>query len=152
MLALGCFFFFFFPLKFRGAINAACLEFGLDESLVRGVIRTESGYNSKAQSRAGAKGLMQLMPDTAMWMAEKLGDVNLAANLFEPNANIRLGAAYLKYLLGKFDLTDALAAYNAGEGNVLRWKAEGREDYGFEETRNYVKRVLRAKKIYEKWR
>lgn len=141
-----------YPLGYEREIKASCLEFGVDENLVRGVIRTESGYNPKAVSGAGAVGLMQLMPQTAAWTASKLGDEELAQRLDDPAANIRLGVAHLKYLLGKFSEKDALAAYNAGEGNVARWIAEGREEYGFEETRNYVKRVLKAKKIYEQWR
>ena len=56
--------------------------------------------------------------------------------------------AYLRYLTDKFELSDALAAYNAGEGNLLKWKAEGRETYAYKETRDYVKKVLRAQKVY----
>ena len=75
-----------------------------------------------------------------------------AVKLTEPSENIRLGTAYLKYLTEKYSLADALAAYNAGEGNLLRWRSEGREEYGFKETREYVKKVLRSKKVYEKFR
>ncbi len=141
-----------YPNKYRDEINSACNEFGVDENLVRAVIRTESKYRPDAQSHAGAVGLMQIMPSTALWLAEKTGSPESATRLREPSENIRLGTAYLKYLTDKYSLEDALAAYNAGEGNLMRWKGEKREEYGFKETREYVKKVLRAKKIYEKFR
>lgn len=143
---------FCYPMKYKDEIESICNRYGVPQSLVRGVIKAESGYNELAESRAGAKGLMQLMPSTAEWMAQKVGSPSLAEELFEPENNIELGTAYLKYLLGKYTLRDALAAYNAGEGNLLKWQSEGREDYAFKETRDYVKRVLRNKKIYEKLR
>ena len=143
------FLYIYFPHKYSNEICAACREFGVDENLVRGVIHTESKFRPAAQSSAGAVGLMQLMPSTALWVAETIGEPALALTLTDPAANVRLGTAYLKYLLDKYPLRDALAAYNAGEGNLMKWRAEGRETYGFKETRDYVKRVLRAKKIYE---
>ena len=141
-----------YPNKYSNEIRSACREFEVDENLVRAVIRTESKYRPDAQSRAGAVGLMQLMPSTAVWIAEKIGSPQSAVKLTEPSENIRLGTAYLKYLTEKYSLADALAAYNAGEGNLLRWRSEGREEYGFKETREYVKKVLRSKKVYEKFR
>ncbi len=141
-----------YPLGYKNEIERACGRYGVNEDLVRGVIRTESGYRPDAVSRSGAMGLMQLMPGTAVWMAEKLGDRSLADDLFDPDSNITLGVAYLKYLLDKYPEKDALAAYNAGEGNLEKWKNEGRADYGFSETREYVKKVLRAKNIYCRYR
>lgn len=141
-----------FPDKYKTEIDAACGEFGVDKNIVRAVIHTESKYRPEAVSGAGAVGLMQLMPATAVWIADKIGEPGLAAKLHEPECNIRLGTALLKYLLDKYELQDALAAYNAGEGNLMRWKAERREKYEFKETRTYVKRVLRAKKIYKNFR
>ena len=131
-----------YPNKYSNEIRSACREFEVDESK----------YRPDAQSRAGAVGLMQLMPSTAVWIAEKIGSPQSAVKLTEPSENIRLGTAYLKYLTEKYSLADALAAYNAGEGNLLRWRSEGREEYGFKETREYVKKVLRSKKVYEKFR
>lgn len=139
-------------MRYRDEVHAACTEFKVEENLVRGVIFAESKYKPDAVSRAGAVGLMQLMPSTAAWVAGQLGDVTLADNLGDPYANIRLGTAYLKYLLDKYPLADALAAYNAGEGNLLKWRAAGLSEYGFAETRTYVKRVLRAQKIYKNLR
>jgi soluble lytic murein transglycosylase-like protein len=97
------------------------------------VITVESGYNPRAVSRKGAKGLMQLMPSTA----QRFG----AMNLFDPQQNVRAGARYLKWLLQYFDgdLKLALAAYTAGEGAVMRY---GRRIPPFPETIDYVPRVL----------
>ncbi len=152
VLSLAVFLSFAYPRKYRREIAEACREFDLEETLVCAVIHTESKFEPSACSRVGAMGLMQLMPATAVWIADSIGAPELAGDLYAPAANIRLGAAYLRYLLDKFPLRDALAAYNAGEGNVLRWQAEGRETYGYKETRDYVKKVLRARTIYKKFR
>lgn len=148
VLAVAVFLSCAYPVKYDFEIAEACREFGVEESLVRGVIRTESRFRRDAVSRAGAVGLMQLMPSTAKWLATEMGEPNLSCDLCDPYSNVRLGTAYLKYLLGKFELRDALAAYNAGEGNVARWKSLNLEEYPFAETRDYVKKVLRAKKVY----
>lgn len=112
-------------------VTATAMKYGLPESLLHAVILTESHYNPSIESSKGAKGLMQLMPATA----ERFGVVNRA----DPEQNIDGGARYLQFLLNRFhgqrDL--ALAAYNAGEGNV--------DKYGgippFDETQAYVKRI-----------
>ncbi len=148
VISCVAFLYAYFPRKYNAEIAAACREFGVEENLVRGVIHTESKFRPKARSQAGAVGLMQLMPATAVWLADRLHEPTLALDLTHAPSNIRLGVSYLAYLLQKYPLRDALAAYNAGEGNLLKWRAEGRESYGFAETRSYVKKVLRAKKIY----
>jgi hypothetical protein len=116
---------------FAPLIAAAAAAYGVDERLVHAVIEAESNYQPRARSRTGAKGLMQLMPATARQYA--VGDP------YDPQANIDAGVRHLKYLLGRFDVGLALAAYNAGEGAV--------RVYGglppFVETRNYVTRILR---------
>lgn len=120
------------PAEFEPLIAAASAKYGVSVSLIRAVIRAESGYNPKAVSRAGAGGLMQLMPATAK-------DLQVA-DRFDPGQNVDGGVRYLKFLLDTFkgDVSLALAAYNAGLSNVAK--------YGgippFEETRVYVSRVL----------
>lgn len=148
VLSLAVFLQVFYPRRYEWEIAEASREFGVEEELVYAVIRTESRFRPRVQSGAGAQGLMQLMPSTAAWIAESIGESGLAADLFDSSANIRLGTAYLRYLTDKYPLSDALAAYNAGEGNLLRWRKEGREEYGFKETRAYVKKVLSARKVY----
>jgi soluble lytic murein transglycosylase-like protein len=113
-------------------IDALGAEYELDPALIRAVIQVESNFNHKAVSPKGAQGLMQLMPAT-VWRFS-VGDV------YDPHENIGAGARYLRQLLDLFrgDLTLALAAYNAGENAVLRYK--GVPPYA--ETRGYVTKVL----------
>ncbi len=115
------------------AIRSAARKFSVDEALIRAVIHVESGFNPKAVSPKGATGLMQLMPGTA----RRFG----VANARDPLQNIHGGTNYLRVLLDLFngDLRLALAAYNAGEGAVLK---HNRRIPPYEETREYVQLVL----------
>ena len=125
---------FFGKLPYGRLIREKAEQQGVDPILVVAIIANESGFRRNAVSAAGAKGLMQLTPETGQWMG--------AADLHDPAENIEAGVRYLHYLSERFngDLAKQLAAYNAGEGCVLR--------YGgvppFRETRAYVKRVLRT--------
>lgn len=120
------------PQEFEHLISAAATKYGVSASLIRAVIQAESGYNPQAVSRAGAGGLMQLMPGTAKQLK--------VADRFDPGQNVDGGVRYLKFLLDTFkgDVSLALAAYNAGLSKVAK--------YGgippYEETRTYVSRVL----------
>ncbi|MET0555298.1 MAG: lytic transglycosylase domain-containing protein [Vicinamibacteria bacterium] len=117
--------------KFDEHINAAAAKHGVDVDLVRAIIQVESGFDHRARSRRGARGLMQLMPGTARDMG--------ARNAFDPRQNIFAGVRYLRFLLDAFggDVTLAAAAYNAGPTVVKR--------YGgvppYEETQTYVQKV-----------
>jgi len=111
-------------------ISAVSEAHGVDPLLVRALIQVESNYQARAKSRKGAMGLMQLMPSTAR--------VYKVRNPFDPRANIEAGVKHLKALIDRFDVELGLAAYNAGEGAVTRFK--GIPPY--RETRNYVSRIL----------
>ncbi len=120
------------PVPYAAIIDDAASRQGVDPRLVRAVIRVESAYQAEARSRKGAIGLMQLMPETARRYA--------VANPYDPGANIEAGVKHLKMLLGRFDgLSLALAAYNAGEGAVERFRGVP----PYPETQNYVRQVLK---------
>jgi len=147
-----------YPVKYRSAISDCAEEHGLDPYLVAAVIRAESRFRPDATSPQGARGLMQVMPDTGRWVAGKMGLPYDDAYLYEPLYNIRLGCWYLAALLREFagDPVLALAAYNGGMSNVYRWLNEqqwtGERDtlaqIPFSETRYFVANVLRDQKRY----
>lgn len=126
---------------------------GLSPELLEAVMLTESKFDETAVSHVGAVGMMQLMPETAHWIAEESGLP--ADQLDKPEQNIPLGAWYLEYLLKKYDNNEvlALAAYNAGRGNVDQWMKEKKwtkdfhdiSEIPFPETREFVKTVTTAR-------
>ena len=115
------------------------------------MIEAESKFNPSARSGAGAIGLMQLTPGTAKGIAQYTGGSRFrVSDLTNPDINIRYGAWYLGHLLDKYGNERlALAAYNAGEDNVDRWE-KAHEGIQFSETRDYVDKVERLKKIYRR--
>ena len=143
---------FFYPLQYRQTIQTYARTNDLDSNLVAAVIYEESRFNAGQQSRAGAIGLMQLLPTTAESVSKSLGESDFSTGtLLDPDRNVRYGTAYLKYLLGKYngDLDWALAAYNAGETNVDSWLAEKRGDIPFPETDSFVAEVKQSRKMYD---
>lgn len=147
-----------YPTPYKEAVFFYASQHGLDPFLVLALIRTESKFYPLAVSSTGAKGLMQLMPDTASWVAERLGTEFEEERLFDPEYNIRLGTWYLAYILKEFDgnLVAALAAYNGGKQKVREWLVTGTwsgstqdlDRIPFLETRGFVRRVLRDYSIY----
>lgn len=121
------------PNAFKTMVEDAARQHGLDPNLLHAMIRVESGYNPRALSAKGARGLMQLMPATA----RRFG----VADAFNPKENVRAGAEYVQWLLNLFqgDVELALAAYNAGENAVIR---AGYRIPPYGETRSYVPKVL----------
>lgn len=134
-------------------INESATREDISPHLIEAVMLTESKFNERAVSKAGAVGMMQLMPETAAWISEQSGLT--AEKLEEPDQNIPLGAWYLNFLLKTYHNNEilALAAYNAGRGNVDEWIKENRWEEGFSdieripfpETREFVKSVVTAR-------
>ena len=138
-----------YPLRYEAIVRGHADNYDLDPSLLAAVIYTESRFNANARSSAGAIGLMQLLPATARGIAERTGgDAFVVGDLYVPELNVRYGAWYLRHLLDRYgDERTALAAYHAGQGNVDRWRALG-VGIQFPETRSYVSKVERVKRIY----
>lgn len=146
-----------YPYVYGEGIAATAGMAGLDPMLVAGLIRQESVFEAGAVSRAGACGLMQVMPKTGKQLARQLRLSYSRKRLFQPDFNLRLGTTHLARLVREFDSVEAaLAAYNAGEARVESWRA-GRtfsepaafvESIPFTETREYVQIVLRNRSIY----
>lgn len=111
-----------YPLKYEQEIIDAGEKYGLEPELISAVIYAESRFDEKATSDVGARGLMQIMPETFVWLCEKRGDTYDADDLYDPFINIDYGAYYLSWLYTHFgDIYTACAAYNAGIGAVEGW-------------------------------
>lgn len=150
----------YYPVRYSEEIEEYSAEHGLDPNLVRALILQESYYNPEAKSRVGATGLMQLMPPTAKEHARRLRIPFAVSRLEDPAVNVQLGTYHLRMLLRLFNgnVYLSVASYNAGQGNVARWRRaaprrpmdEFIESIPFQETRNYVKRVTMLRSAYRR--
>ncbi len=148
------------PLQHQDIIRQQAAEKHLDPALIAAVIYAESKFDART-SRAGAEGLMQLLPQTAEYLAKQSGaSTFIVSDLATPQVNIAYGSYYLRFLIDHYSgqVMPAIAAYNAGATNVDRWLAEARadghaftvDDIPFPETRAYVERVLHAQGDYRR--
>ena len=140
-----------YPLRYSEYVRVHAHEHHLDPALLAAVIYQESKFRADARSSSGAIGLMQLTPSTAKGIALRTGGTAFrVSDLENPELNIRYGSWYLRDLYSKYrSLSLALAAYNAGQGNVDRWREKG-EGIQFPETRAYVERVEHLQHVYRK--
>ena len=144
-------------IKYSEFVEKYSKEYDVDKNLIYACIKAESNFNENAESKKGAKGLMQLMDSTGKEIAKGLDMSIDDDDLFEPEINIKLGTKYISKMLKKYENIElALAAYNAGSGNVDSWinsnkiKSDGTdvENIPFKETNNYVRKILRDYRIY----
>ncbi len=149
---------FTLPLQHEDIIRQQAADKHLDPALIAAVIYAETKFDPRPSS-AGAQGLMQILPQTALFLAHRSGATSFTtADLATPQVNIAYGSYYLRYLLDEYGGSRllALAAYNGGEANVNRWlaqvRAEGHRftvaDIAFPETQAYVHKVLQAQRDY----
>ena len=146
-----------YPKEYSEYVEKYSKEYEVDDKLIYAIIKAESNFKEDAESHKNAKGLMQLMNSTAEDVAKSIKLNYSEDDLAKPDTNIKLGVKYLSDLIEKYDGIElALAAYNAGSGNVDNWikdgilKSDGSdiENIPYKETNNYVRRILRDYKIY----
>lgn len=152
-----------YPKEYENFIEIYSKEYGVDKNLIFAIIKAESNFNANAVSNKDAKGLMQLMPQTAKDIAKKLdqniSEEEITEKLLDAEFNIKLGTKYISILLDKYNNVElALTAYNAGSGNVDIWIENGTlnvdgsniENVPYKETNNYVRKIMRDYEIYKK--
>lgn len=149
-----------YPVKYREIVVEYSNKYNLDPNLIFAMIKAESGFDKDAVSAKNARGLMQITDRTGRWGADVLEIKDYVdESLYDPEINILIGCWYISKLLEEFgnDLELALAAYNAGSGNVARWLSDGSissdgtalKSVPFKETENYIKKVKKFRKIYD---
>ena len=148
-----------YPFPYQEIVERYAKQYHVDRSLCVAVVKVESKFRHDAVSHRGALGLMQIMPDTGRFIAGQLDEDFSVEKLREPETNIRYGIWYLSTLEQEFEGNDvlALAAYNAGRGNVHAWMNEMRwsmnfthiDSIPFRETREYVQKVLKSQAKYK---
>jgi soluble lytic murein transglycosylase len=141
-----------YPLEYEQILAGHAQNYDLDPALLAAVVYRESRFDPDAVSESGAVGLMQLLPETAKGIAQYTGGTEFRlSDLHDPEINVRYGSFYLRRLLDKYggDVSLALAAYHAGQGNVDEWIARG-EGIAFAETREYVDDVLELRGVYRR--
>lgn len=149
---------FFYPLEYAANIKQAAAEYRLDPYLIAAVIYEESKYDPTVRSNAGAIGLMQIMPQTGAWIAERKRAAFTINDLLKPHVNIDFGSWYLRFLTDKYKGNEnlILAAYNGGLQNVDKWRNENptspsiTEKIPFKETREFVSRVKNSREKYRR--
>ena len=139
----------FKSLRYLDTVEKWCKEYEVDVYVVLATIEVESGGEVMSTSHRGAMGLMQLMPNTAEWLADRLGVE--VTDYYDVDSNIMLGVAYLDYLSERFDGDWVYCAYNAGEGVVREWI---REDRGivYSETKIYVEKINKIMRNLKEYR
>ncbi|MEG2118444.1 MAG: lytic transglycosylase domain-containing protein [Clostridia bacterium] len=148
-----------YKLDYIDIVTEAATEYNVPPELIFAVIYSESSFDPNAKSKAGAQGLMQLLPSTFDEISVRLHEKPTKNDIFDAKTNIRFGTFYISYLYRYFgDYRTAIAAYNAGMGTVSSWLADSRystdgtalTSIPYSETKNYVNRVFAAEEKYKK--
>ena len=156
--SIGAFYAYFYPMKYQDDIVSFSAQYGVDAGIIASVANVESGFDENVISDKGAIGVMQLMPSTAQWLAEKLVEDYSEDLLFNGQYNLKLGSFYLSYLFTQFEVPQtALCAYNAGPGKVKEWlkdsqlSSDGKtlSRIPYQETKNYLDRVMKSYRYYK---
>lgn len=150
----------FYPFPYQETVYANARVNNIDPYLLAAIVKTESNFNPQAVSSQGAIGLMQIMPETALWVVKKHNIKQYQPEqLFQAETNVKIGSLYVAELLKEFnnDPVLTLAAYNAGRGNVMEWLNKEHwtgehntiDQIPFSETRQYIRRVTWHYKVYQ---
>ena len=148
-----------YPIKYENYVSSASKLYGVDESLVYAMIRTESNFEKTAISHAGAIGLMQILPSTFEWVKSKSPSETSEEELKSPEINIDCGVHLIALLIDLYeDLDTAICAYNAGIGTIDKWLKDPEISFDgktlvnipYPETKNYVKKVRDSEKMYRR--
>lgn len=149
-----------YPQEYKKSVEDNAVTYNIPENILYAVIKCESNFNSAAVSNAGAIGLMQLMPDTFVWLTNDMTGEGLDEGMiYDPETNIRYGTFYLSLLYKRYENWEtALAAYNAGPGEVDSWLEDEKyssdgvslKNIPYKETRLYVKKIIKASEKYLK--
>lgn len=146
-----------YPRNYSDLVEENSKAYEVEESLIYALIESESGFDEKAVSVVGAKGLTQITPETFRWLQTKTGESHSDDALFQPEISIKYGVFFLKFLLDEFgDTKTALAAYHAGRGRVNEWLRDSRyssdgeklDVIPYEDTDFYVNKVMKVQKRY----
>lgn len=153
-LCFGVVFLVRYPVKYKNLV-LSCASAQVAPELIFGVIKAESSFNERAESSAGALGLMQVKLSTANYVAElyNLPALESSEKLFDPQTNIKIGSLYLNYLFKRFNgnVKHVLVAYNAGETKTSEWVESGNfDELAYKESLNYAKKVVKYAKVYKK--
>ncbi len=148
-----------YPKKYEQYVEQYAKQYEIDPLLIYAIIKAESNFNPNAKSSSDARGLMQLMENTAVELSNQISEEEVTAEeLYDPKTNIELGTCYFANLLNQFqNIGVALAAYNAGMGRVNEWIENGiilpdgsnLENIPYQETNMYVRKILNDYQIYQ---
>lgn len=150
---------FLYPKKYKETVEIYAEEYGISETLIYSVIRTESGFDPDAVSDADAIGLMQMTEDTFDWLVMKTGEDYVFEDLFTPEISIKYGSYFLSILQDEYAITETVvAAYHAGMGNVSSWldnpeysdDGQNLKNIPISDTAHYVDKVMSAMDYYHK--